>query len=247
MAWTRTEPKDNLYGVFGGTITFGVICKAGGRIIDPKNNTVYLDLYYPAYLTDGTLTAIETDITMTRQGTGQYDYEWTVPSDLTIADEYIAIYKANFGGIIDGEADSTVVFDDELFAVGGTAAPIIGVYPPYATASDVRMLQFNIDSYLPDTYANSTTQRDAIIYHHLERASDKLREEINLLQNRSNSSDRREYVCSRAIFSIMLASRGQSGSAVTKELLDFWHDRAEEILAQLKREGLGQAAPFGRS
>jgi len=247
MAWTRTEPKDNLYGIMGGTITFGVICKAGGRIIDPASQKVYLDLYYPAYLTNGTLTSIETDIEMTRQGTGQYDYEWTVPDSMTISDEYIAIYKANFGGIITGEVDATVAFDDELFTIGQTSSPVMGVYPPYATVADIRMLQFNIDSYLPDTYANNTTQRDAILYHHLERASDKLREEINLLQNRSNSSDRREYVCARAIFTIMLASRGQSGSAVTKELLDFWHDRAEEILAQLKREGLGQGTSFGRN
>ena len=122
-----------------------------------------------------------------------------------------------------------------------------GRFPAYATIDDLRKTFFNIDEYLPEALDKADLEgRNAILQWHLERATDKLHEEMNLTQVRASSADRREYVAARSIYTLFLASRGQKGSAITKEMIEEWKTRAEYVLAQIKREGIAQGIPLGR-
>lgn len=250
----RTDPKDSIKAVIGGSITFEVEVMIGGRRQDPKSNTVLAELYMPSYLSpNGKFTLMET-LTMTRVGKARYRATWTVPQtipnlSLTLrpSDEYVVSYKANFLGLVDAAPSSYLEFDSEYFTLDTLDGPVYGNYPAYATVEDLRQTFFQIDAYLPEDIEKIDVEgRNKVLQYHLSRASDKLREELNYHQVRGNSSDRREYVASRAIYTILLGARGQNGSAVAKEFLDEWREKAEKILQQLKREGVAQGIPLGR-
>jgi hypothetical protein len=252
----RTAPKDRLTGIRGGSITFEVTVIVGGRRQDPKNNEVFMDLYAPPYITPtGTMVNIQ-QIPMARVGLGQYRATWVVPTHapqvaggfaLIPTDEYIVTYRANFFGLLDAEPDQLKQFDSELFTIQEMDGPVFGRFPAYATISDLRKTFFNIDEYLPEALDRADVEgRNEILQWHLERATDKLHEEMNLAQIRASSSDRREYVAARAVYTIFLASRGQKGSAISEAMIKEWKERAEYVLAQIKREGIAQGIPLGR-
>jgi hypothetical protein len=48
------------------------------------------------------------------------------------------------------------------------------------------------------------------------------------------------------VWTILLASRGEDGSSVSSENINFWRSEWERILAQEKREGVFQGIPVGR-
>ena len=252
----RTDPKDKLHGIRGGSITFEVTVIVGGRRQDPKNNEVFAELYAPPYITPtGTLAHIQ-QLSMVRVGLGQYRTTWVIPTHapqaaggfpLIPTNEYIIGYKANFFGLLDAEPDQLKQFDSELFTIQEMSGPVFGRFPSYATINDLRKTFFNIDEYLPEALDKSDVEgRNAILQWHLELATDKLHEEMNLSQVRSSSADRKEYVAARSIYTIFLASRGQKGASIAKDMIQEWKERAEYVLAQIKREGIAQGIPLGR-
>jgi hypothetical protein len=193
---------------------------------------------------------------MARVGLGRYRITWNVPTNAPPAsgsfqlypgDEYMASYKANFTGLLGAGPQQLRQFDTEFFTIQTIDGPVYGRFPAYATIDDLRKTFFNIDAYLPESLdATDVEGRNAILQYHLERASDKLREEMNLAQVRAMSADRQEYVAARSIYTLFLASRGQKGSSISEEMVNAWKERAEYILAQIKREGIAQGIPLGR-
>jgi len=254
----RTAPKDDLSGVIGGSITFEVEVIMAGKRQDPKDNYVVADIYQPSYVSKTGVVSQIDQIVMTRVGQGKYRGTWNCLPTITngfgqfqiyACDEYFVSYRGNFYGLLNATVDSLVEFDSELFSIRAIEGQIMGRFPAYATIEDLRLTFFNIDSYLPESIDKTNLDaRNRFLQYHLERASDKLREELNFHQLHSNSSDRREYVATRAIYTIMMASRGQNGSAVATEMLKEWKDRFEDILAQLKRENISSSnsIPIGR-
>jgi len=253
----RLTPKDQLAGIIGGSLSFEVTVIIGGRRQDPKDNRVVADVFTPPHISpNGRMTAIA-ELEMTRVGLGQYRTTWTIPTEAPQAvggftlypdDQYIVAYKGNFTGLIGGAPDNFREFDSELFSLRFLDGPIHGRFPANATLEDLRQTFFEIDAYLPEALSEKTDveARNKVLQYHLERASDKLNEELNMHQIRGNSQDRREYVTSRAVYTILMAARGQNSSAISDKMLEFWRDRAEYVLAQLKREGIAQGFPLGR-
>jgi hypothetical protein len=252
----RKEPKDALIGVIGGSITFEVTVMVGGRRQDPKDNIVYADLFAPSYVTPNHVMTLFQTLTMVRVGLGKYRVTWTVPTNvpqnaggfpLIPGNEYVVSYKANFTGLLNQQPQSVKQFDSEFFTIQSFDGPVFGRFPAYATIDDLRMTFFNIDEYLPEALDRTDLEgRNAILQYHLEQASDKLREEMNLAQVRASSADRKEYVATRAVYSLFLASRGQKGAAISEAMIKEWKEKAEYILAQIKREGVAQGIPLGR-
>lgn len=248
----RLTPKDQLKGIVGGTIVFEVEVIMGGRRQDPVGNVVYADVFIPASLAQGGHFTLLDTITFSRIGLARYKANWTVPGTfqgqaLIPNDNYVISYKANFFGLINAAPNNYTEFDSEYFAIDRLDGPIMGRFPAYATIDDLRMNFFQIDAYLPEGVNKTDTEaRNKVLQYHLERASEKLNGELNLHQIRGNSSERREYVAIRAIYTIMLASRGQTGSAVSDGMLEHWRNRANKILEQFKREGVAQGVPLGR-
>jgi hypothetical protein len=249
----RSAPKDELKGILGGSITFEVEVMIGGRRQDPRDNRVFADVMMPSYLSPtGKFEKLIT-LEMVRVGFARYRKTWDVPritsQGLTLhpSGDYVVSYKANFVGLILPPPSNLIEFDSEMFTLEYIDAPIYGRFPAYATIDDLRQTFFDVDAYLPESIDRTDVEnRNKLLQYHLERACDKLREELNMHQVRSNSSDRKEYVASRAVFTILMAARGQNSSAISNELLKEWRERAEYILAQLKREGVAQGIPMGR-
>jgi hypothetical protein len=248
----RSDPKDTLVGVRGGSITFEVEVVMGGRKQDPKDNVVYGEIYAPAYMSN-TANILHLDtIQLVRVGVGRYRATWNVPNSvgsftLYPNEDYFIVYKANFFNMAANVMDSLIEFESEFFAITAAQGPIAGRFPSYARPEDVRMMLFNIDGYLPESVAkNDLEARNKIISYHLETASDKLREELNLHQIRASSMDRKEYVAARAIYTLLMASKSQNGSAISTQFLQEWKDRFDDIMDQLKREGSTQGIPMGR-
>lgn len=253
----RTTPIDQLVGVIGGSIDFEVTVMIGGRRQDPKDNQVTATIYSPPSVSPySKMTEIET-VTMTRVGPAQYRVTWPIPLNaptivggftLFPSDDYTVSYKGNFQGLIGSAPSNYVEFASEFFTLKFIDGPIYGRFPPNATISDLRKSFFEIDAYLPEALSTKedVEARNEILQFHLQMASDKLNEELNMHQIRANSADRREYVISRAVYTILMGARGQHSSAISDKMLEFWEERAKYVLAQLKREGIAQGWPLGR-
>jgi len=252
----RKDPQDSLTGLIGGSITFEVEVIVGGRRQDPKDNVVVADVFIPSYLApDGQFRVIER-ITLARVGPARYRGTWSIPQttnngfgsfQVHPGDDYVVSYKGNFLGMIGSAPNSLIEFASEMFTLTNIDGPIFGRFPSYATAEDLRQTLFEIDAYLPESILKTDLNgRNKVLQYHIERSSDKLREELNIHQLRSSSTDRREYVSVRSIYTILMAARGQNSSAVSDKFLEQWEKRFEAILAQLKREGVAQGIPLGR-
>jgi len=252
----RKAPKDSLTGIIGGSITFEVEVIVGGRRQDPKDNVVNAEIFIPSYLApDGQFRVVES-IVMARVGPARYRATWAVPTNISNpfgnftvypADDYVVSYKANFIGLVGSAPDSFIEFASEMFTLVASDGPIFGRFPSYASVEDLRQTLFEIDAYLPESIPKTDLNgRNKVLQYHIERASDKLREELNYHQLRGNSSDRQEYVSVRSIYTLLMAARGQNSSAVSDKFLEQWEKRAIYILAQLKREGVAQGIPLGR-
>jgi len=253
VAERRQDPKDALKGIIGGSITFEVEVMIGGRRQDPRDNRVVADIFMPSYLSDSGKFQLVASLEMTRVGLSRYSVTWTIPTQTSTGqqirpgDDYVVSYKANFMGLVDAVPDNLIEFDSEIFTLDFIDGPVFGNFPAYATLEDIRQNLFEIDAYLPEAIDRTDLEgRNKVLRFHLERASDKLREEMNMHQIRANSSDRREYVAVRAVYTVLMAARGQNSSVISDKFLDQWKERAEYILEQIKREGRAQGIPLGR-
>ena len=244
VAGTRIEPKDAYTFVRGTTATFKVIFL--NNDVPTQVDTLTIPtavIMQPAFLNSGNTPVPE--IIATLNGTlvpGQdfeYQFTWDIPNNMTPLDNYIISYQ----GILGAQQFN---FGDEYFTIVPAAGMIGTKMPSYATADDVRKRKFNIDTYLPEIFRKDIVSRNQLIEEHLADASLRLREELNLNQQRGNSANYRLFCISYTIWSLMLASRGEDGSSVSSENLNFWRAEWERILAVEKRRGVLQGVPMGR-
>lgn len=244
VAGTRTEPKDAYTFVRGTTATMKITFTNEGvpTTVDAATTPMAL-IFKPSWLTDGQNVVPQIVATLTGTLTpGQefeYKFDWIIPGDIVPSDEYIVSYQAIIGG-------QQYNFGDEFITIAGMAGSIGTKQAAYATVDDVRKKKFNIDDYLPKVLAKDIDARNNIIGDHLQDATTRLREELNLHKARAMSENYRLFCIYYTVWSIMLASRGEDGSSVSSENLNFWRAEWERILAQEKREGVFQGIPVGR-
>lgn len=244
VAGTRAEPKDSYTFVRGTTATFKIIFTNEGVPTTVDANTVPKALVFkPAFLTSGQVVVPEIvatlDGALTPGQEFEYSFPWIVPGDIIPNDEYIVSYQATIAG-------QQYNFGDEYFTIRAMAGQISTKQPAYATVDDVRKKKFNIDDYLPKTLAKDIDARNNLISDHLQDATTRLREELNIHKARSMSENYRLFCVYYTVWSILLASRGEDGSSVSSENINFWRAEWERILAQEKRESVFQGIPVGR-
>lgn len=244
VAGTRTEPKDSYMFVRGTTATFKITFLNNDRPVQVDTNTTpNAKILAPAFLNSGNTPVPE--IIATLDGSlspGQdfeYQFTWDIPVTLTPIDNFIISYQGLLGG-------QQFNFGDEFFTVVPGAGMINIQTPMFATVDDVRMKKFNIDTFMPEQIRADLTARNSLIENHLRDAADRLREELNLNQTRGMSANYRLFCVYYTIYTILLASRGEDGSSVSDNNINFWKGEAERILAQEKRKGVMQGVPMGR-
>lgn len=244
IAGTRIEPKDGYEFVRGTTATFKIMIMNNGvpTKVDTMTSPV-ARILEPMFLNkSGSPTPL---VLATLTGSlvpGQefeYQFTWDIPSGTVPLDEYIITYEGTLGG-------GPLSFGDEYFTVLGSAGQVNIKTPTYATVDDIRMHKFNIDSYLPDQFKKDLNTRNRLIDSHLRNATTRLREELNLHKSRSMSENYRLFCIHYTIYTILLAARGEDGSSVSDQNINFWRAEADRILAQEKREGILQGIPLGR-
>jgi len=244
VAGTRTEPVDGYVFVRGTTATFKVIfLNNGAPTTVDVNTTPSARVLEPNFLAEGdnptpNVLAVLVGALVPGQ-TFEYEFVWEIPSNQVPLDNYIVTYRAIIGGM-------QVDLGDEFFTISGSIGQISIKIPSYATVDDVRKKKFNIDDYLPKVFRNDLNMRNEIIEDHLRTASSRLREELNLSKARSMSENYKLFAVYYSVWSLMLAARGEDGSAVSDTNLTFWKNEWERILSQEKREGVLQGIPLGR-
>lgn len=244
VAGTRVEPKDSYVFVRGTTATFKIIFTNNDRPTQVDTLTIPVaKIMTPAFLNTGNLPVPE--VIATINGTlvpGQdfeYQFVWNIPIGSVPLDNYIVSYEGMLGSQLFN-------FGDEHFTITPSAGMIGTLEPSFATVDDVRKKKFNIDTYLPEQFRKDLDTRNMIIQDHLNDATNRLREELNLNQQRGFSDNYRLFCVYYTVWSLMLASRGEDGSSVSSENLTFWRSEWERILAQEKRKGVMQGVPMGR-
>lgn len=243
-AGTRIEPMDGYKFVRGTTAVFKTtfLSEDVPVTVDTLTTPEALILQ-PLFLnTGGPVPTVLASLTGSLVSGQQFEYQfsWDIPVDTQPLDEYIIMYKGYLGG-------TQYTFGDEYFTILGTPAGQIAIKTPsYATISDVRMAKFNIDDFLPPTARKDLTARNNMIEYHLRNAAVKLREELGLHKQRSNSDNYRLFCVYYTIYSILLAARGQDGSSVSDQNLAEWKMLWKEVLAQEKRQSVAQGVPIGR-
>jgi len=243
-AGTRTEPKDGYVFIKGTTALFKTIFMNEGAPTRVDTGTVpQAVIIKPKFLQDGIAPAPEQiavlDGVLVTGQDFEYKFEWDIPVGQVPLDNYIISYGGILGTI-------NIHFGDEFFTVTSTAGSVGTKEPSYATVDDVRKYKFNIDSYLPESFRKDLDSRNQLIEEHLQNATTRLREELNLSKGRGMSENYRLFAIYYTIWSVLLAGRGEDGSSVSQFNLDTWRAEWERILAQEKREGVFQGVPVGR-
>lgn len=243
-AGTRTQPKDGYQFVKGTTATFKIIFMNNDAPTKVDTNTVPKALIIaPKFISQTDVPSPQ--ILATIEGSlvpGQefeYEFNWDIPTNQVPLDNYIISYSGNL-------AAQSLNFGDEFFTVTGMAGVIGTKQPSYATVDDVRKYKFNIDTYIPEVFRKDLNARNQLIEEHLQNATVRLREELNLHKARGLSENYRLFCIYYTIWSLLLAARGEDGSSVSQSNLDTWRGEYERILAQEKRESVFQGVPVGR-
>lgn len=243
-AGTRTEPKDGYVFLSGTTVTFKMTILNNGvpTTVDSATQP-FITILQPTRLnsTSANLPQVITQIngSLVPGQEFEYQFQWTIPPTVIPDDEYVVMYQGVLGSI-------SMTFADEYFTITNVPGQVDGAFPSYATVTDVRMKKFNIDSFLPEIYAKDLNARNNVINYHLTDAGIRLREELSLFKTRGNSANYRLFCIYYAIWTILLAARGEDGSSVSDSNLATWQAEWMRVLAQEKREGVMQGIPLGR-
>ncbi len=242
---TRTEPMDCYKFIRGTTATFKFTPQSGlsSTSLDVGTfPTAYI--LQPVFLAtaggSNPMVLAEIQGTLVAGQLFEYEFTWDVPAGLVALDDYVVQYQGQI-------ASNMFQFGSEYFSVLAFPEQISMKLAPYATVSDLRLAKFNIDSFLPNELAKDLLLRDHALQFHLNNAATKLREELALFQLRSNKENYKLFCIYYAIYTILLASRGEDGSSVSDQNLSTWRSMWKDILAQEKRQGANsQGISFGR-
>jgi len=243
VAGTRTEPMDSYKFLRGTTATFKVTFYNDG--VPTKVNfatSPTATILQPSFLNkSGAGPGVVTTLTGTLVPGQEFEYmfEWDVPPSIEPVNNYVIRYQAMIGAI-------TNIFGDEYFELVSELGQISIRTSGFATVDDIRRKKFNIDDYLPVTMKKDTQSRNDMIQAHIDEATSRLREELPLFKQRGHSENYRLFVVYYTIWSLMLASRGEDGNAISDKNLSYWQREWQRILAQEKREGVMQGIPLGR-
>lgn len=242
-AGTRIEPMDNYKFVRGTTATFKVTFVSEDQpvTVDTATSPTALILE-PLFLNKGSSipTVIATLVGSLVPGQEfEYQFTWDIPVGMVPLDEYVVVYKGTLGGV-------TYTFADEYFTILANAGQINARFPTYATIADVRMTKANIDDYTPPVMRDNLISRNNFIEFHLRNSTTKLREELGLHKQRSNSENYRLFCIYHTIYAILLSARGEDGSSVSDQNIQFWKQEWQAVLAQEKRQSVVQGIPLGR-
>lgn len=239
---TRTTPIDNYTFIRGGTATFHIIMTSNGNptTVDTLT-TPTLQILQPVFMQGGNNPQIIATISgaLTSGQNFEYEFNWNVPVDIQPLDEYIAVYSGIIGGI-------GYTFADEFFRITAGSGQVGVNIPSYATLNDLRMMKWGIDDYSPDALKNDLNARNQLFEYHLKNATTKLKEELSLHRSRLNTENYKLFTVYYAIYTILLASRGENGSSVSDQNLQFYKGEANKILEQEKRRSLFQGISLGR-
>ena len=244
IAGTRIEPIDTYKFVRGTTATFKTTFLNNGAPTKVDVATVPVaTVLEPMFLNkSGSAVPI---VLATINGSlvaGQefeYEFLWNIPVSMVPLDEYVISYRGTVGSTL-------YFFGDEYFTIVAGAGSIGMKTTSYATVSDLRMAKFNIDDYAPEVTRKDVTARNNLFEYHLRNATTKLREELNLHRSRSNTENYKLFCVYYAIYTILLASRGEDGNSVSDQNLSFWKAEWRAILDQEKRRSVFQGLPMGR-
>lgn len=244
VAGTRTEPKDSYEFVAGTTAVFKIIYTNNGRSVTVDTSTIPTALIMaPAFTSpiDSPLPQVLATLngSLVPGQDFEYQFTWDIPANLASLDNYVVSFYGMLGA-------QNINFGDEYFTLVPSAGMTGTLAPTYATVDDVRKHKFNIDTYMPEQFRKDLDTRNSVIQEHLNNATDKLREELNLARARGFTSNYRLFCIYYAVWSILLASRGEDGSSVSSENLTFWRAEWERILSQEKRKSVMQGVPMGR-
>lgn len=244
VAGTRGEPKDGYVFIRGTTATIKTIFTNEGRPTQVDTATFPIArIFKPKFLavSGSMVPELVTSITgaLTVGQEFEYSFVWNIPADLDPSDEYIVSYEGTIGGM-------TLNFGDEFLSVSHSAGMIGTKTPSYATVDDVRKKKFNIDDYLPEIFKKDLETRNKLIEDHLSDAAVRLREELALHKQRGMSENYRLFCIYYTVWSILLASRGEDGSSVSDQNIQFWRAEWERILSQEKRQSVFQGVNLGR-
>lgn len=244
IAGTRIEPIDSYQFVRGTSATFKVTFTSNGIPTTVDIGTVpKAFVLEPMFLnkSGSSIPIILATIEGTLVPGQQFEYEfvWNIPANMIPLDEYVISYSGHIGG-------TNYAFGDEYFTILTGPGQIGLKTVAYATISDVRMMKFNIDDYLPEVTRKDLNARNNILEFHLKNSATKLREELSLHRARGNTENYRLFCIYYTIWSILLASRGEDGSSVSDQNLNYWRNEWTRILDQEKRRSVFQGLPMGR-
>lgn len=241
---TRQEPKDSYVFVKNTTAIFKQTFTNDGHPTKVDTSTKpTATILNPTWLNASgspvptVIATIEGDLVPGQEF--EYQFSWDIPINMVPTDQYVISYQGYLGG-------QSFVFGDEFFTVSASAGMIGTADAMYATVDDVRKKKFNIDTYFPEMFRKDLETRNQIIEEHLRDATQRLREELNLSQARGFSINYRLFCVYYTVWSILLAARGEDGSSVSSENINFWRGEWERILAVEKRRGVMQGVPMGR-
>lgn len=171
----------------------------------------------------------------------EYQFLWTVPTNADIFSNYFVEYHGIVGGI-------EYVWGGEFFQLSPSPQNIKLKEPAYATVDQLRLDKFNIDSYLPQVYAQDKPARDEILHHYLITATKELNGKLNLRDFHSVYNDNFNlYTRQYAIWTILGQAQGEEGSAVSDRALKHWEDRWKATLKQIKMHSQLSNIPAGRA
>jgi hypothetical protein len=241
VAGTRTEPTDGYSFVKGTDATFKIQFMNDGVPVAVDNGTAKALILSPFddinNVSPKVLATLDGELVPGQEF--EYRFIWSIPNTQTPIDNYIISYSASLNG-------QEINFGSEYFEVKAFAGSVAIKTPAYATVDDVRKHKFNIDSFLPEDFKKDLQTRNQLIEEHLQNATTRLREELNLHKARGMSENYRMFAIYYTIWSILLSARGEDGSSVSQANLQDWRAEWERILAQEKREGVFQGLPIGR-
>jgi hypothetical protein len=244
IAGTRIEPPDSYSFLRGTTATFKITFTQSDKPTTVDANTFPVaQIMAPQFVSpsDSPIPVILATLNGSLVPGQQFEYQfvWDITSTVIPLSDYIISYYATINGLYNN-------YGDEYFTITASSGPVGIRRTGFCTVNDIRQKKFNIDDYLPKVLAADTMSRDLLIQNHINDATNRLREELNLAKMRQVTENFRLFTIYYTIWSLLLAARGEDGSSVSDSNIAFWRDEWQRILAQEKRESVLQGIPLGR-